>query len=117
MPKFTGTAHGTDPAVVAITAEDTLNGDPDALATDLETALRAVADHKGAVLSFTNVTFMASAALNAIIIWHKRLNAEGKKLVLYGVRHDGPQAVFATTKTDSFLHIVADEEAALELIG
>ena len=83
------------------------------LITTLGTIFDAQPDAIGAIFSFANVTFMSSAALNALVSLNKKLTPSGGKIVIHDIKLPAIRAIFKTTRLDKVFTIVDDEEAAL----
>lgn len=67
-------------------------------------------------LNFSNVEFASSAFLGALFTTHKKIQAHGGKLVLYGISKDLLE-VFEITKLNRLLNIRKDEMDALQQFG
>lgn len=70
----------------------------------------------GVALDLTNVRFMASAGIGAVLTIHKRCGEKKAKLAVYGI-NDDIMAMMKMTKLHKLLPLVKDEPAALKKIG
>jgi anti-sigma B factor antagonist len=68
---------------------------------------------KTLVLSFVNVDFLSSAALNKLIMLNSKLKAAGGKMRLCGLKPEIHE-VFVITKLTKVFDIKADENEALQ---
>lgn len=68
---------------------------------------------KQLLLSFANVEFLSSAALNKLIVLDRKVKAAGGKLTLSNLRPE-IQEVFAITKLNSLFDIKPNESEALK---
>jgi len=70
-------------------------------------------NRKQLLLSFANVEFLSSAALNKLIVLDRKVKAAGGKLALSNLRPE-IQEVFAITKLNQLFNIQATEADALK---
>lgn len=69
---------------------------------------------KQLLLSFANVEFLSSAALNKLIVLDRKVKAAGGKLALSNLRPE-IQEVFAITKLNTLFDIKPSESEALKV--
>jgi anti-sigma B factor antagonist len=69
---------------------------------------------KQLLLSFANVEFLSSAALNKLIVLDRKVKAVGGKLALCSLRPE-IQEVFAITRLNQLFDIKANESEALKV--
>jgi anti-sigma B factor antagonist len=70
-------------------------------------------NRKQLLLSFANVEFLSSAALNKLIVLDRKLKAAGGKLALSNLRPE-IQEVFAITRLNQLFEIQPNESEALK---
>ena len=66
-------------------------------------------------LDLTDVTFVASAGIGAIVTLHKQCKANGGKLAVYGVSEDILQ-LLKLTRLNKLFTIAKDKDAALKAL-
>ena len=71
-------------------------------------------NRKQLLLSFANVEFLSSAALNKLIVLDRKIKAAGGKLALSNLRPE-IQEVFAITRLNQLFEIKPNEAEALKM--
>ncbi|MAF80728.1 hypothetical protein CL628_01810 [bacterium] len=111
---FTGQPHSGNAKVIAITPAPELAGDEEPLIAAVSDIVDHQPDSIGAIISMAEVTMITSAALNALVVLHKRFKGQGGPgVVLHSIVNNGVAAVFRATQMGRLYKIVATEEEAL----
>lgn len=81
-----------------------------------EGLLKAEEAGDGAViLNFTEVVFISSSGLGALVAFYKRLRAKDRQLAVYGLR-DVIQQVFEIVRLNKVITLAGSEEEACRLV-
>jgi anti-anti-sigma factor len=83
-----------------------------ALAAYLEDLIEAAGARKVA-LDFGPVEYLSSSFVGVLVAVHKKLEAAGGRLVLFGLRGQ-PEEVLHTMRLTQLLHVAGDEQEALQ---
>ncbi|WP_170270322.1 STAS domain-containing protein [Heliorestis acidaminivorans] len=73
------------------------------------------AEGQSVILNFTDVMFISSSGLGALVAFYKQLRAQNRKLIVYGLR-DVIRQVFEIVRLNKVMILVDTEEEALKLL-
>ncbi|QGG49339.1 anti-anti-sigma factor [Heliorestis convoluta] len=72
-------------------------------------------ESKAVILNFTDVMFISSSGLGALVAFYKQLRSQNRRLIVYGLR-DVIRQVFEIVRLNKVIILVDTEKDALSLL-